>query len=177
MGAEGRVLADNHRRFRWLVALSILAIAAWFLLDALESATKRAEQQSVKLMLNQVRSALAVRGAEAMLARDLSLESLRGVNPLALLKVKEDEPWPWKHCTELEADDRGWCFDSGGNWLVYQPAQPLEVEGRTRSRGEHFLWQVDVAYAGTVKNRKNNEKRATGLKLVEVDSDQVSETY
>lgn len=177
MGAEGRVLADNRRRFRWLVALTILGFAAWFLLDALEATTERAERQGVRLMLNQVRSALVVRGAEATLIRGETLESLQGLNPLSLLKQDEDEPWPQEHCSELAPDDRGWCFDSEQQWLVYQPAQSLVIEGRQRGRGERFIWQVQVDYAGTVKNGKNPEKRATGLKLVEINNNQVSETY
>lgn len=169
-------MADNRRRFRWLVALTLLGFAVWFLLDALEETTARAERQSVRLMLNQVRSALVVRGAEAMLVRGESLESLQGLNPLTLLQQDGDEPWPRQHCTALAPDDRGWCFDTGQRWLVYQPAQLLVVEGRRREPGGRFVWQVQVDYAGTVKNGKNTEKRATGLKLVEIDSDQVSET-
>ena len=177
MPAEGRVLADNHRRFRLLVALSILAFAAWFLLDALEETAERAERQSVKLMLNQVRSALVVRGSEAMLARDESLESLQGLNPLLLLRWEDDQPRTEEHCTTLAPDERGWCFDSERQWLVYQPGQALDVDGRWREAGEPFAWRVQVDYATTVKQGKNNEKRATGLKLVEVDGDQISETY
>lgn len=177
MGVEGRVMADDRRRFRWLVAFMILGIAAWFLLDALEATTKRAERQGARLMLNQVRSALVVRGAEATLVRGETLESLQGLNPLSLLKQDEDEPWPQEHCDALAPDDRGWCFDTGQRWLVYQPAQPLTLEGRHRQQGERFIWQVQVDYAGTVKNGKNPEKRATGLKLVEINNNQVSETY
>mgnify|MGYP001627813601 CR=1 FL=1 len=169
-------MADNRRRFRWLVALALLGFAMWFLLDALEATTERAERQGVRLMLNQVRSALVVRGAEATLVRDETLESLEGLNPLSLLKREEDEAWPQEHCSALAPDDRGWCFDIGQRWLVYQPAQSLVIEGRQRGNGERFIWQVRVDYAGTVKNGKNTGKRATGLKLVEIDSDQVSET-
>ena len=51
------------------MATSVLAIAMWFLLDAIEQTQYRAEQQSARLMLNQVRSALVVRGAEAKAMR------------------------------------------------------------------------------------------------------------
>ncbi|WP_189577635.1 hypothetical protein [Marinobacter zhanjiangensis] len=169
------MLADSHRRFRWLVALTVLAFAVWFLLDALEDTVERAEQQSVKLMLNQVRSALVVRGAEAMLARDETLESLQGLNPLPLLRWEGEQPLTEENCTTLAPDERGWCFDSERHWLVYQPGQPLDMEGRQREAGEPFAWQVRVSYAGTVKQGKNNGKRATGLKLVEVDRHQISE--
>lgn len=175
MGTEGRVLADDHRRFRWLVALMVLAIAAWFLLNALEDAAERAERQSARLMLNQVRSALVVRGAEVMLARDQQLESLRGMNPLPLLRWEDSAPRTEDECTALAPDERGWCFDSEQDWLVYQPGQSLDVEGRRREPGGRFIWQVRVDYAETVKNGKITEKRGIGLKLVEIDGDQVSE--
>lgn len=169
-------MADSRRRFRWLVALSVLVFAAWFLLDALAETSQRAERQSVRLMLNQVRSALVVRGSEAMLARDQSLEALRGLNPLALLRWEGEQPRLEEDCTALPAGERGWCFDTGQHWLVYQPGQRLVVEGRRREAGESFAWQVQVNYATTVKQGKNNEKRATGLKLVEVDRQQIGET-
>jgi hypothetical protein len=175
MRTEGRVLADSHRRFRWLLALTVLAFAVWFLLDALEEAAQRAERQSVGLMLNQVRSALVVRGSEAMLARDQTLESLQGLNPLPLLQWGNDRPRTAEDCTTLAPDKRGWCFDREQQWLVYQPGQPLEVAGRRREAGEPFAWQVQVSYARNVKQGKNNGKRATGLKLVEVDHHQLSE--
>lgn len=168
-------MADSHRRFRWLVALAILAFAVWFLLDALEETAQRAERQSVRLMLNQVRSALVVRGAEAMLARDETLESLRGLNPLPLLRWEGEQSRAEENCTTLAPDERGWCFDSEQQWLVYQPGQALEVDGRQRKAGEPLAWQVRVSYAETVKQGKNNGKRATGLKLVEVNRHQVSE--
>ncbi|MFW5823496.1 MAG: hypothetical protein ACOCVV_00865 [Marinobacter sp.] len=167
-------MADNRRRFRWLVALSVLGIAVWFLLDAIEQTQYRAEQEMTRLMLNQVRSALTVRGAEAMLARDESLEALEGLNPLPLLDFGERQELE-QRCDALAPQDRGWCFSEAQRWLVYHPAQPLTLEGRHREPGDPFIWQVRVDYAGSVRLGKNNGKRAVGLKLVEIDGHQVGE--
>ncbi|MCK7544285.1 hypothetical protein MLC59_08900 [Marinobacter bryozoorum] len=172
---QGRITADSRRRFRGLVAFSVLGIAAWFLLDAVEQTQYRAEQQMARLMLNQVRSALVVRGAEAMLARQGSLKELEGLNPLPLLDVGEGQSFD-NECETSATDKRGWCFNQDRGWLVYRPGQPLTLEGRQREQGEPFIWQVQVNYAGTVKQGKNNKKRATGLKLTEIDAHQVSET-
>lgn len=174
MGPEGRIMADDRRRFRALVAFSVLGLAVWFLLDAIAETQYRAEREMARLMLNQVRSALVVRGAEAMLARNEPVENLEGLNPLPLLDFG-DGPGFEQRCQDLAPMDRGWCFDEQQRWLVYQPGQPLTLEGRQREPGDPFLWQVQVEHASTVKQGKNSGKRATGLKLAEVDRRQVSE--
>jgi len=172
-GPAVRTAVDNHRRFRALVAFSILAIAMWFLLDAIEQNQYRAEQQSARLMLNQVRSALVVRGAEAILARGETLEQLAGLNPLPLLDWGTGLQVETS-CERLAPDYRGWCFNPQQQWLVYQPGQPLLLEGRRKEPGAPFIWQVQVDYAAPATQGNNKNKRATGLKLVEIDDHQVS---
>lgn len=174
MGAEGRIVADHRRRFRALVAFSVLGLAVWFLLDAIAETQYRAEREMARLMLNQVRSALVVRGAEVMLARNEPVENLEGLNPLPLLDVGDGSGFE-QRCQDLAPTDRGWCFDEEQRWLVYQPGQPLTLGGRYRKPGDRFVWQVRVEYAATVKQGKNSGKRAVGLKLAEVDRHQVSE--
>lgn len=63
------------------IALLVLFILWWVLLGRLESALQQAEQQSVDMVLTQLRSALVVKGAEAMLSREQSLSKLEGQNP------------------------------------------------------------------------------------------------
>ena len=172
-GPAGRTAADNHRRFRALVAFGVLVIAMWFLLDAIEQTQYRAEQQSARLMLNQVRSAMVVRGAEAILTRGETLEQLAGVNPLPLLDFGRGAQVETS-CNELAPDKRGWCFNPQQQWLVYQPGQPLLLEGRRREPGAPFIWQVQVDYAAPATQGNNKNKRATGLKLMEIDDHQVS---
>ncbi|SFR85012.1 hypothetical protein SAMN05216203_3455 [Marinobacter daqiaonensis] len=171
MAGLGLITADSHRRFRWLVVLCLLGVAMWLLLSAIEDQLHRAETMAARLMLNQVRSALVVRGAEAMLARDETLEELAGMNPLPLL----DTSYAPGLCGEQSGPEEGWCFDSEESWLVYGPRQPLALEGRYRNTGEPFHWQVRVDYAGTVKNGKIDDKRGIGLKLVEINRYQVRE--
>ena len=110
-----------------------------------------------------------------MLARQESLQDLAGLNPLPLLNTGEGQSFD-KECEALVRAERGWCFNRESGWLVYSPGQALILEGRQRDKGAPFIWQVQVDYARTVKQGKNNEKRAIGLKLVEIDRHQVSET-
>ena len=172
-GPSGRTAADNHRRFRALVAASVLAIALWFLLDAIEQTQYRAERQSARLMLNQVRSALVIRGAEAILTRGETLEQLAGLNPLPLLDFGTGAQVETS-CEELAQDKRGWCFNPQQQWLVYQPGQPLLLEGRQREPGAPFIWQVQVDYAAPATQGNKKKKRATGLKLMEINNHQIS---
>ncbi len=169
---EGRITAGSHKRFHTLAALCVLGIAVWFLLDSLDATIARAEQQNVKLVLNQVRSALVVKGAEVMLARKEPLTRYQGMNPLPLLG--NGSGVANRRCPAALSDSRkGWCFDEGPGWLVYQAIRGLTMGQRTAEPGQPLAWQVCVEYTQSVKNGKNKMKRGVGLTLVEVDHAQV----
>ena len=57
---------------------------------------------------------------------------------------------------------------------TFQAGQPLLLEGRRREPGAPFKWQVQVDYAAPATQGNNKNKRATGLKLMEIDDHQVS---
>lgn len=158
----GYVGAGNHRRFQCLVAACLLALAVWVLLSSLERTAIRAEQQGLKLMLNQLRSALVVKGAEIMLTPDQRLEQWAGINPVTLL---QETPRNWNGpCSGSGSKPGTWCFAGASGLLMYQPRWLGTVP-----EGEPLKWRVDTEFSGS---REAGNHRAVGLSLNRVKSGQ-----
>jgi len=164
VNAVGYVGADNHRRLQWLVAFCLLGLAVSILLVSLERTAARAERQSVQLMLNQLRSALVVKGAEVMLTGG-KLEDWQGTNPVDLL---QSAPMNWGgDCSGAEHRKGSWCFSRDERVLVYR-SRWAEFPGLTGSPQpvERLFWRVETEFTQSVRTR---ERRAKGLVLNRVN--------
>ena len=168
------------RRFRLLVAVVIIGVLAWFLLDVLEREVQRAEERSAHMVLSQLRVALVIRGAEVMLSRQGSFEDLEGINPFALVEHQ------WHNYEGLCAGEKpsagNWCFQAGERtskqketatgpkgWLIYNPGQPITLDKQQVAPGEPLAWKVTTEFADRNGNgTREQEERPTGLKLAPV---------
>jgi len=174
--AEGLTSA---RLFRSVVSLIILALLMWFLLGVLEKEIRKAEQQSAQLVLNQLRAALVIKGAEVMLTQSERLEQYEGLNPFELVEHQ------WRNyagrCHNSRNELGTWCFrqkkqketvNAGGGWLIYTANQPITLQGRGVAAGQALAWTVTTDYADRNKNgRREQDERSTGLRLVPVSFD------
>ncbi|MBO6850611.1 MAG: hypothetical protein JJ867_09125 [Marinobacter sp.] len=163
----------NGRRLRMLVALIVLFLLWWYLLGVVDREAYRAEQMSANVMLSQMRSALVVRGAEVMLARDERLENQVGLNPIELL----DQSWSryLGLCERALPAPGYWCFQNSTEkttenrrrgWLIYQPARPITLAGRSSRVDQPLAWAVTTDFADRNNNgQREQEERLTGLKL------------
>ena len=168
----------NARRLRWAIGLTILLVLVLVLLDSLEQTIARAEQQSAKLMLNQLRSALLVKGAEARLDGRRELADLAGVNPFEWF---ENSPPNYSGlCDENGARIGNWCFkpaqtgnkgykkyqqgDAGR--VIFRPNQPITLEERQGSHEAPLSWVVGIEFQDRNGNgRLDSDEPQTGLKL------------
>ena len=167
----GHIGADYRSRFQLALAVCLLGFAVTYLFSSLERVTAQAEQQGIRLMLNQFRSALVVKGAEAMLA-DEKLEPLAGLNPVQLL---ERPPMNWGgDCQRTNAEPGGWCFHEEKQAVVYFPRSPdarAVITGVDEAGTEPLAWRVEVDYTTPAGNKS---PRAVGLKLTRVKSGQIN---
>lgn len=101
------VLINSHR-LRVLVALCILFTLWWVLLGVVEREAGRAEQQGTRLMLNQIRSVLVVKGAEIRLQEGADFRALAGRNPFEWFG---SEPARYDGtCHDGLPEPGRWCF-------------------------------------------------------------------
>ncbi|MFO7530446.1 MAG: hypothetical protein R6W86_16880 [Marinobacter sp.] len=167
VNAVGYVGEDNHRRFLWLVAFCLLGMAVSALLVSLERTAAQAERQSVQLMLNQLRSALVVKGAEVMLTGG-RLEDWQGLNPVNLL---QSAPMNWGgDCSGAEHRKGIWCFSRDDRVLVYRSrwAEFPGIDGGPE-QAEWLFWRVEPEFT---RPARIPERRAGGLVLNRVNFDQ-----
>jgi len=166
----GHIGAENRNRFQLALAVCLLGFALTYLFNAVERVTAQAEEQGVRLMLNQFRSALVVKGAETMLANE-NLEQLRGLNPAELL---DTQPLNWGgDCQGTDTETGSWCFHTEKHWVVYTPRS---ADARARIAEDEpgngpLAWQVEPEYT-TPANGK--APRAVGLKLTRVKNGQIN---
>ncbi|WP_257900513.1 hypothetical protein [Marinobacter sp. F4206] len=154
----------------------VIASLVWFLLDVFERETRKAEEQAANMVINQLRSALVIKGAEVMLSRQGRLDDQEGMNPFDLV----DHQWPnyAGPCQRPESDPGTWCFWRGeeagkaagpDGWLIYTPKQPITLYGRNALGGEPLAWTVTTDFADRNKNgEREHQERSTGLKLAPV---------
>ncbi len=166
----------NGRRVRLFIALAVLFTLWWVLMGKLETELQRAEQQSVNMVLSQLRSALVVKGAESMLSREQSLEQLVGDNPFEWL----DHQWPMYRgqCDQGNPKRGHWCFarrlqketgEDGKGWLIYNPKQPITINGKLAEPDQPLAWAVITEFADRNRNNlREHDERLTGLKLAPV---------
>lgn len=158
------------------MSVCLLLVLWWFVLGALEKQAQRATEMSAKMVLTQLRSALVIRGAEVMLDRGQSLASQEGINPFELI----DHQWPsyQGNCGGQQPEQNHWCFRVRAQketapqlrgWLIYNPGQPLTIDGRQALPGEPLAWQVAVAFSDNNGNGiREQEEGMTGLVLAPV---------
>jgi hypothetical protein len=173
----------SARWFRNLVAVTLLFVLLWFLLDALERELQRAEEQSANLVLSQLRSALVVKGAEVMLDRHAGLTEQEGINPFGLMTHQ------WANyagqCDGDSPEPGAWCFrertqketvKQGRGWLIYNPKQPITIQDRQAEGGKPLAWKVATEYSDRNGNgQRDKDERLTGLRIVPVSFTEISE--
>ncbi|MBW7472997.1 hypothetical protein QQF73_18385 [Marinobacter sp. M216] len=176
MQAQERSDADSlalARTFRFGVSVLVVAALVWYLLGALERETRKAEEQAANMVMNQLRAALVIKGAEVMLSRHGRLEDQEGLNPFDLVKHR------WSNysgaCQKPASEPGTWCFwrdesrGATGGWLIFTPNQPITLNGRRAPVGEPLAWSVTTDYADRNENgEREHQERLTGLKLAPV---------
>lgn len=169
----------NSRRLRFLVALCLLFVLGWVLLGVLEREAARAEQTGMRLMLNQIRSVLVVKGAEIRLKDGADFRDRAGRNPFDWF---ESAPASYKGiCTEGQPEPGQWCFrplqagdknDTAGHSgrVIFQPRQPITVGEQQGSDATPLAWVVAVEFTDRNGNGRLDEADLqSGLKLQPVE--------
>ncbi len=168
----------NARRLRLAVSVSILLVLAWMLLDSLERQTIQAQQQGAKLVLNQIRSMLVVKGAEVRLSGQRDFKAQVGANPFAWF---ESTPGGYAGiCPDGRPTDGQWCYrplpvgnngykksqQAGQGQVIFRPNQPITLEDRQGSRETPLAWVVGIEFLDRNGNgRLDSDEPQTGLKL------------
>lgn len=175
-GRIGPVHAGFGRWFRALVCVGIIGVLVWQLLDSLEREAVRLQEQVALLTLNQLRSALVVRGAEIKLKHGGDYRSWQGKNPFEWL-----DGGPARYvgiCPQEGAAPGRWCFmpDEGSDGetgrIMFRPGQPITIGERQGNRQTPLYWEVGVEFTDRNGNgRLDASDRQTGLKLVPVGTD------
>lgn len=168
----------NSRRLRFLAALCILFVLWWVLLGVVEREAGRAEREGTRLMLNQLRSVLVVKGAEIRLQEGPDFRGWAGSNPFDWFESEpasyggicpegQSEPGQWCFMP-LQAGDNGYKNDTAGErgQVIFQPRQPITVGERQGSRDTPLAWVVAVEYTDSNSNGRLDEADLqSGLKL------------
>lgn len=169
----------NSRRLRFLVALCLLFVLGWVLLGVLEREAARAEQAGTRLMLNQIRSALVVKGAETRLKEGPDFRHLAGGNPFGWFDTgpasykglcAEGEPEPGQWCFRpLQAGDKNDTAVPSGR-VIFQPRQPITMGDPQGSDATLLAWVVAVEFTDRNGNGRLDEADLqSGLKLQPVE--------
>jgi hypothetical protein len=181
------VLINSHR-LRFLVALCILFVLWWALLGVVERETTRAEQEGARLMLNQVRSVLVVKGAEIRLKQGPDFRAWAGRNPFHWFQSKParyagacpaGQPEPGQWCFKpLQAGDNGYKNDTAGvnGQVIFQPRQPITIGERQGNRTLPLAWVVAIEFTDSNGNGRLDEADLqSGLTFQPVEMDSGNE--
>lgn len=176
------VLVNSHRA-RLVVALCILFVLGWVLLGVLEREAARAEQEGTRLMLNQIRSVLVVKGAEIRLKEGPDFRDWAGGNPFDWFDSElasfgglcpEGRPEPGQWCFRpLQAGDNGYKNETAGEYgqVIFQPRQPITLGERQGNRTTPLAWVVAVEFTDSNGNGRLDEADLqSGLKLQPVEA-------
>lgn len=168
----------SARRLRLAVGIGILLVLIWVLLDSLEKQMLQVEQQGAKLVLNQLRSMLVVKGAEARLSDQIEYSAQAGANPFEWFETPPESYGGV--CPEGLPTSGQWCFkplptgnsgykkpqQAGQGRVIFRPNQPITLEERHGSREAPFEWVVGIEFQDRNGNgRLDRDEPQTGLKL------------
>lgn len=167
----------SRRKFRFLIALIVLLLLWWFVLEAIERRAGDVEQLAAESVLSQLRSSVLIKSAEAMLTQPPGYRERADGNPFDWLEQK------WTNyqgpCEGTYPPPGQWCFQVGvqkntenhsKGWLIYRPTRPITVTGQAISPGSPGAWRVALEFAeARGEKRPRKERRTMGLKLVSVD--------
>lgn len=170
------------------MAIAILFVLWWVLLEVVEREAARAEREGARLMLNQIRSVLVVKGAEVRLKEGPDFTSWAGKNPFDWFEsapasyggiCPEGQPEPGQWCFRpLQAGDKGYKNDTAGGHgqVIFQPRQPITLGERQGSRDTALTWFVAVEFTDSNGNgRLDEEDLQSGLKLQPVEQNNTDE--
>jgi hypothetical protein len=170
--------AANSGRLRLAVGISILLVLAWMLLDSLERQAVEAEKQGARLVLNQIRSMLVVKGAEIRLSGQSDFSAQAGANPFEWFEIP---PGGYGGiCSSGTSASGQWCFkllpagnngykknqQAGQGQVIFRPNQPITLEDRPGSREAPLAWVVGIEFRDRNGNgRLDRDEPQSGLKL------------
>ncbi|WP_148312750.1 hypothetical protein [Marinobacter similis] len=162
-----------------MVALIIMALLWWWVLGALDRRAGSVEQVAVDSELSQLRAAVLIKSAEAMLERPQGFYARVGGNPFEWLKQE------WRRyqggCDGSYPPVGHWCFwvsvqketiNHPKGWLIYRPNRPITLAGRQFGPVAPAAWRVTVEHVGVPNDAsRNSGRRAGGLLLEMVNPD------
>ena len=139
------------------------------------------------LMLNQIRSALVVRGAELRLKEGADFTDQAGGNPFDWFEsapasyqgiCDEGQPEPGQWCFRpLQVGDKNDTADPGGR-VQYQPRQPITIGERQGNGARPLAWVVAVEFTDRNGNGGlDDADLQSGLKLLPVTADHAYEGF
>ncbi len=168
-----------RRRFRFVVALIVMALLWWWVLGALDRRAGNVEQIAVDSVLSQLRAAVLIKSAEAMLERPQGFDGRAGGNPFEWLR----QEWGryLGRCEGSYPPPGHWCFrvsvqketiNHPKGWLIYRPNRPITLSGRQFGPAAPAAWRVALEHVGFSKGAsRNSEGQASGLSLEMVKPD------
>jgi len=177
------------RRMRVGLVIGIFLVLVWVLLDVLEQELKRAQQQSAKLTINQIRSVLVIKGAEVRLNGSVDYEAQAGRNPFAWFETTPpayigicaaELPKPGKWCFKpLQTGNTGYKKPEQADLgqVIFRPNQPITLEDRQGSREAPLAWVVGIEFRDRNGNgRLDSDEPQSGLKLEPTEVTQARES-
>ena len=171
------------------LVIGIFLVLVWVLLDVLEQELKRAQQQSAKLTINQIRSVLVIKGAEVRLNGSVDYEAQAGRNPFAWFETTPpayigicaaELPKPGKWCFKpLQTGNTGYKKPEQADLgqVIFRPNQPITLEDRQGSREAPLAWVVGIEFRDRNGNgRLDSDEPQSGLKLEPTEVTQARES-
>ncbi|WP_133243131.1 hypothetical protein [Tamilnaduibacter salinus] len=165
--APGRAGMNIHRGLLYAVTLTAIGLLVGLLLEALDRQVNRAEAASARLVVNQLRAALIVKGAELRLSSHPEhMLQWRGKNPVSLLQ-KPPRAYQGR-CGDSGPAAAKWCFSESGE-VRYRTRSRIALAGQERPPETIVAWRVAMDYRDRNGNgTPDKQDRLDGLKLAPV---------
>jgi hypothetical protein len=134
--------------FEAAVALGVIAVFAWFLLNALVQTQEMAERTAVQMTIMNLRSALRLQMAHYVISgQEAELTTLVGANPIRWMDPPPGYRGELVDVKESEMKPGSWYFDRRRRELVYSPNLDSGL-GRSPGGSHALRWQIQAGTRG-----------------------------